>query len=72
MTGLRLKLEGRLSWVLFPRSCEGLQYLQRYIGRAADSRLKVEGLIRSNMPVIVRSPTPTCSRRWLRRAAVTS
>lgn len=52
-TGIRLKIEAEFDWVVFTPNRNSLSYPQRYFGRKKDGGIKVKGLIRSNMPVLV-------------------
>ncbi|QKR00284.1 DNA polymerase II [Metallosphaera tengchongensis] len=53
MTGLRLK-EDRMKWILlFPRR-DGRPYPMRYMGKLESGEVKVKGLIRRNLPNVVR------------------
>jgi DNA polymerase I len=53
LTGLKMKVE-EMDWViLFPRR-DGMPYPMRYLAKRKDGEVKAKGLIRSNMPNVVK------------------
>ncbi|EZQ11373.1 DNA polymerase II [Candidatus Acidianus copahuensis] len=52
-TGLRMK-EEKMDWViLFPRK-DGMPYPMRYLGKLNGGKMKVKGLVRENMPNVIK------------------
>ncbi|BFH72080.1 DNA polymerase domain-containing protein [Sulfurisphaera javensis] len=52
-TGLRLDYK-RLDWIIFTKTRKDTPYPMRYIGRREDGEIIAKGLIRSNMPNLVK------------------
>ncbi|AHC52175.1 DNA polymerase II [Sulfolobus acidocaldarius SUSAZ] len=53
VTGLKLK-EEKMKWVILFNAKDGTPYPMRYLGKLENGEMKVKGLIRKNMPNIVK------------------
>jgi len=53
-TGLNLKIEADYEWVVFASTREGQPHPQRYFGKIRGDGMKVKGVIKENMPNLVK------------------
>jgi len=53
-TGLNIKIESEYEWIVFTSTREGQPHPQRYFGKIRGNGMKVKGVIKENMPNLVK------------------